>query len=150
MFVQTLPEQAVHHAQLRTIADFEIILQLEGSTWIWSADAGGSIAINPGDIIFLPPDYLHGWAYEVGVHLAMHFDFHANPGLEAYQNLHPTDIIVTQHHTQAMPRFALGFNKDASSDLIVPLVTPSRRPGLWRERLEALIDLWQQRGHHTL
>lgn len=150
VFVQTLPEHAVHYARLRTIEDFEIVLQIEGSTWIWSADGEGSIDIHPGDVIFLPPGYLHGWAYGAGRHLAVHFDFHANPDLEAYQNLHLTDSIVTQHNIQEMPRFALGFSKDSTNDIVVPFVTPSQRPGLWRERLEALVHLWQRRAHHTL
>ncbi len=133
---RTHERDSVEYARLRTILDFEFILNLEGRTWM-SIEGGGSVDIRPGDVVFLPPGYRHGWAYRTGVHRAVHFDFHANPSLRAYDNLqHTSTLVPTQPPKTAMPLFEIAGGDRAG--ITIPLVTPVRHPGLWSERMTAL------------
>ena len=144
-----MPEHAVHTARLRTIADFELVLQVEGDGWIWSERAGGSLDTHPGDLIFFPPDHLHGWAYEAGTHLAIHFDFHARPDLEAYHNLCRLETIVSYQPAKMMPSFSLCVAGGALPIITLPLIITPRQPGLWHERLEPLVHLWHRHSAHS-
>jgi AraC-like DNA-binding protein len=135
---RTSERDSVDSARLRTIGDFEFILNVEGRTWLWT-ETGETVSVRPGDVVFLPPGYVHGWAYRTGAHRAVHFDFHANPDLRPFDNLRPTPVIVHERHPAAdMPLFAV--NLPASPTVVIPLVTPVRHPGLWAERMAALAE----------
>jgi hypothetical protein len=67
------------------IQDYEIVLQLEDSSWIWSQTQNGSFDIRPGEVAFIPPNYAHAWGANSGSHLAVHFDLHAQPTLSALE-----------------------------------------------------------------
>jgi len=143
--VQRTPEKyAVDYGKLRTIDDFEIILQLEGHTWTW-LEPYGSVDVAPGDLIFNPPGIEHAWAYTAGAHAAIHFDFCANPALVPMLNLHPTERIVQRQPLESVPIFELTFDgADSSESIKVPFVVPARNPGLWRDRMDRVIEVWQR------
>lgn len=135
----TAASHAVDYSRLRTIADFEIILQVSGTTWFW-IDEAGSIDIAPGDVLFIPPRFVHGQAYTEGTHSVAHFDFHANPALGAYDNLHPTGKTVYRRPSISLPVFQIEQERPASA-LTLPLVTAVKRPLVWREYLSRLTAL---------
>jgi len=143
-------EYAVDTAQLRTIDDFEIILQTEGHTWTW-LEPYGTVEVAPGDVIFNPPHLPHGWAYNAGKHLAIHFDFHANPDLVPMRNLHPTDRLVRRQPLPAVPTFLLKFGEtEPETGAILPFVTPARNVSAWKERMSHVIEVWQRDARPTL
>ena len=153
----TTPERAQQTARVRVLRDFEFILQLHGVSWIWSEALGGSIDIRPGDLVFLPPGFVHGWAYTAESHLALHFDLHANPSLalsaetirvgDAWQQLRMIefhDRYVHRHPVRTMPMFSLHWNYGGNAQHIrIPLITPLEHPTLWYQRMEALVNHWQ-------
>ncbi len=146
------PEDATHQAYLRTIDDFELVFQFEGSSWIWSGPDGGSVDLCSGEVAFLPPRFLHAWGHEPGRHIAVHFDLHARPGLGPESHLRYTDKAVTRRSLGHMPRFALGkaANEPHAPSLVVPLVTKVRAPRVWHERLQPLVELWSRRSVHSV
>ncbi len=146
---RVLPEQASQRARLRVIDDFELVFQFAGSSWIWSEPAGGSVDLPAGACAFIPPGFTHGWAGEPGAHIAIHFDLHAKPELEAFKNLHYSQAVVERRPLAEMPRFELAQEAN-DSGVFVPLVTALRAPDVWRGRLEPLVQLWQCRAHQTL
>ncbi|HEY3330726.1 MAG TPA: helix-turn-helix domain-containing protein [Capsulimonadaceae bacterium] len=140
---RTPEADSVEYARLRTILDYEFILQVDGRTWVSVGDEG-SIDIVPGDVIFIPPRFVHGWAYRAGVHRAAHFDFFANPALRPYENLRPTSVIIQKPSVAtSMPIFHVGGTDDAGG-LRLPFVTPVRSPAQWAERMSTLASLYAQ------
>lgn len=143
-----------HNANVRTIRDYELVLQLSGSTWIWSEPHGGSVDIEAGELAFIPPGYAHGWANEPGQHIAVHFDLHANLKLETRDNLKVTPKLVTRKPLNFMPSFSLKLpagwdaGEVGGTLLTIPLVTRLRAPALWREKFEPLTLLYSRRAHH--
>ncbi|MBE7467166.1 MAG: helix-turn-helix domain-containing protein [Planctomycetes bacterium] len=143
-------ENATQRARVRELLDFELVLQLDGAGWIWVDEPAGSVEIRPGQLAFFPPGFRHGWANAPGSHLAVHFDFHAQPELE-----HPAHIrYYDQSHTRApldvRPVFELAREKDTQECWRIPMVTDVRDPRTWRERLEPLCTLYSLRAHKTL
>jgi AraC-like DNA-binding protein len=135
--------------QLRVLSDFELILQLDGASWIWSEEDGGSVDLAAGSVGFIPPGFVHAWGGESGSHIAVHFDFHAQPELQVPDNMRFLDRTVTHQPLPFIPRVALRFDGGDDS-LILPLVTALPRPEPWREQLETLVDLWSRRAVSTL
>jgi AraC-like DNA-binding protein len=147
---QVRAKDATHRAFLRTIDDFELVFQLEQSSWIWSAPDGGSVDLLAGEVAFLPPGYLHGWGHEPGRHIAVHFDLHAKPSLGPLGHLHHTRRTVARKPLGFMPWFVLRGPLDSSEDHVLPLVAKLRAPRLWQERLAALVELWSRRAVRSL
>lgn len=145
------PESASHRARLRHILDYELVFQVEGHSWIWSGPHGGSADVPAGGVAFIPPGYTHGWASEPGAHIAVHFDFHAKPGLAAFRNLrHGTEDVVRKP-LEFVPRFLLHMGKPGGEPpLGIGLVTQVRQPDRWRARLEPLVRLYQRRAYAEL
>ncbi len=143
-FRTELPESS-SIARKRKLLDFELVLQCEGTAWIWTESAGGSLDVGPGSIVFIPPAFLHAWANTTGTHIAVHFDLHYQPQVKAYQNIRMLDEVVTRQPAELMPSFNLGPNigDGPTGGLVLPLVTPLRQPNLVRERLEKLIQIYQ-------
>jgi len=67
----TLPGEPL--ARRQAMRDFCLSLQVEGTGWIWCEALGGSLSVEPGDLLFLPPGFIHAWAYTGEKHLAVHF-----------------------------------------------------------------------------
>jgi AraC-like DNA-binding protein len=145
-------EDATHQAFLRTIGDFELVFQLEGTMWIWSAPDGGSVDLRAGEVAFIPPRFLHAWGNEPGRHIAVHFDLHANPRQTPESHLRYTDRAVTRKPLGYMPRFVLGEPLDDpdAPPLVLPLVTKLRAPRLWHDHLDPLVELWSRRSVRSL
>ena len=140
---RTPAADSVEYARVRTILDFEFILQVEGRTWLSYEDLG-CIEIVPGDVIFTPPGVLTGWAYRTGLHRAAHFDFVANPAMRAFENLRPTGAIIGQpKYATELPIFELAAGDDPTP-LRLPFVTPVLAPALWSERMATLARLYDQ------
>ncbi|MBI3830695.1 MAG: AraC family transcriptional regulator [Planctomycetes bacterium] len=148
----TRKDHATHAAHLRMIDDFELVLQLEDSCWIWSGHDGGSVDIGPGELAFIPPNFLHGWANEPGGHLAVHFDLHAQPEMPAMRNIRHTGEVVARKPLPFVPLFVLDepLAEPDAPPLVLPLVTKLRAPGLWRERLAPLVELYSRRATRSL
>ena len=143
------PAPASHTTRLRVLRDFEFVLQTEGRTWVWFEAAGGSLDVEPGDLVFIPPGYVNGWGDEPGAHIAVHFDLHAQPKLVPMDHIRYLERIERRRPAPAVPRFEIVFGGRADGEWTFPLVTRLRAPGLWRERLEPLVQLWQRRVHAT-
>jgi AraC-like DNA-binding protein len=148
----TSVEHSGGKAPLRSLRDFEIILQLEHSNWIWSQSEMGSIEIGAGEVAFIPPGYAHAWGTQSGTHLAVHFDLHAQRDLSPFEHIRLLEGTALRRPLSVRPEFHLHdiqSTSDASrDDLVVPLVTAVRAPAVWQERLHALVELYQRRTHH--
>ena len=145
------PEHATHTARMRVLDDFELVLQMQGSCWIWSEPDAGSVDVRAGEVAFIPPGFLHAWASEPGAHIAVHFDLQAKPALAAFRNIRPAAGTVQRRPLARMPCFRLtGLAGTGDQGLVLPLVTKLRAPGLWRERLEPLVQLWSRRTQRSL
>lgn len=145
-FTRTEPGESSNIARKRSLLDFELVLQTEGSAWIWVETAGGSLDVLPGSVAFIPPGLVHSWSVTPGAHIAVHFDLHFQPEVKAYQNFKLQDEFVERQPIDTMPTFSLGqaYSPAAgTNNLILPLVTPLRQPQLWREQLERLIQIYQ-------
>lgn len=131
--------------RLRTIDDYMLMLQLEGTSFIWWEAARGSVALAPGSIAFVPPGSFHAWGECQGAHIAVHFDLHADPRLQPDAMQHHVDRTVAPKPLPAVPLIELA--PPTGDPLRIPLVTGLRRPGWWQERLQPLIDMYKARRH---
>jgi AraC-like DNA-binding protein len=125
------------------------VLQLDGSTWIWTELDGGSVDVPPGAVAFIPPGFVHAWGVEPGAHMAVHFDLHARPDVHVPDNIRLLSRFVERQPLTYVPRFALRID-EIERPLVIPLVTRLGAPSLWRERLAMLVDLWSRRATSTL
>lgn len=151
------PQNQDRPVRLRVIRDFELVLPLEGTSWMWFDPAGGSVDLEEGSIAFIPPGYVHNWAGVTGSHIAVHFDLHARTKMA-----HPDQVQYLNRHVCRrpigwIPRFVLrtqskqrgGEGRYDAWEPILPFVTPLRRPQQMRERLEPLVHIWSRRAHRT-
>jgi AraC-like DNA-binding protein len=135
---------------LRTLLDYELVLQLDGASWLWSEQDGGSVDMPAGTVAFIPPGFVHAWGSDLGTTIAVHFDLHAQPQLEL-----PANIRIRGRATErgpllpAMPCFSLRTSAD-EHPLELRLVTAPADFELWRERFAALAELWNRQAAHTL
>lgn len=137
----------------RTQLDFQIVLMVEKTTWLWCNTTGGSIDLYPGDLVFIPPGFTFSWNASEEVHIAVHFDLHANPSLVPYYMNQLTYPLKRRqrHPVDIMPVFNLCMRgQGVEHTLRIPLVTKLRMPEIWRERLEVLVDLYQRHVQDTL
>jgi AraC-like DNA-binding protein len=144
-FTRTDPWESSALGRKRSLLDFELVLQCEGSAWIWVETSGGSLDVLPGSVAFIPPGLVHSWSVTPGEHIAVHFDLHYQPEVKAYQNFKLQDEFVERQPVETVPSFILNYypGPNAATPLILPLVTPLRQPQLWREQLERLVRIYQ-------
>jgi len=147
-----LAEEALRKGFVRVLRDFELILQLEGSTWIWSGPDHGSVSLRPGELAFIPPRFLHAWAHMPGRHIAVHFDLHAKPEWTTIQTVGWKGEIEEAPPLAYVPCFALSEVLSAAdaSMLVLPLVTRVRAPRVFIERLMSLVELSTLKRERTL
>ncbi len=141
----------------RVLRDFSLHLQVAGSSWIWFERVGGSLAVEPGDILFLPPGLAHAWAYRGETHLAIHFDLQRDFSLTARNEDGSYDMIqhlggdLTPQPVRTMPVFRLRFpGQGPDAAWCIPLVTHLANPDEWRRRLEDLVQRWETRTLETV
>jgi AraC-like DNA-binding protein len=127
------------------LADFELVLQLDGLSWIWSEDDAGSIDLPAGSIAFIPPGFANAWGGESGSHISVHFDLHAQPDLFVPANMRFLGRAVGRRPLTIAPRFAVSFS-DEEEPWVIPLVTTLRAPTHWRAQLETLVEIWNRRA----
>jgi AraC-like DNA-binding protein len=139
----------VTRAPVRVLRDFELVLQLDGLSWIWSELDEGSVDMPAGTVAFIPPDFRHAWGSEVGTTIAVHFDLHARPRLELPDNIRMLGRTVERVPLPVMPGFRLGAGEGETA-LALRLVTAPARPEEWRELLGDLVDLWNRRAARTV
>jgi len=139
----------LHEQPLRVLFDYELVLQVEGSSWVWCHDDRGLVDVPPDSIAFIPPGFLHAWVAGPGTHIAAHFDLRAQPALQFPANMQYFNRAAQQEALHYIPRFALQAHA-SEHQLVIPLVTelPTSRP--WRERLETLVHLTSRRAAGTL
>lgn len=141
---ETTAEKKWHH-------DFVMRLLLEGTTWVWCEELNGSIDLQPGDLLFVPPGMVHAWCYTEEAHLAVHFDLQANPSLYDFYTLELLRTRVVRNRVDRMPVFRIQMaNGDEQHELRIPMVTRLKMPEVWRERLEPLTHIWQTRTGDTI
>jgi AraC-like DNA-binding protein len=138
----------VTRAPVRRLLDFELVLQLDGVSWIWSEPDDGSVDLHPGTVAFIPPGFTHAWGSEVGTTIAVHFDLHAQPRLALPANIRMLGRTERRRPLAAMPGFALRTGARAPA-LEVSLVTAPSQPERWRELLGELVELWDRRAGRT-
>jgi AraC-like DNA-binding protein len=136
--------------QLRVLADFELVLQLDGLSWIWSEEDGGSIDLPAGSLGFIPPGFANAWGSESGTHIAVHFDIHAQPRLEVPANMRFLGRAVGRKPVRVNPCFALQLGGELDRPLVIPLVTSLPAPEVWRAQLEELVEIWNRRAVKSL
>lgn len=144
-------------ADLRVLSDFCLHLQVEGRSWMWCEALEGSVAVAPGDVLFIPPGFMHAWAYVGESHLAIHFDLQRNPGLtphnydSSYNMIRHIDRNVTEEPRQTMLVFHLLFpGQDVTEAWRIPLVTRVPNPMEWQRRLGDLVRRWETRTLETV
>jgi AraC-like DNA-binding protein len=137
-------------SQLRVNSDFVLILQLDGLSWIWSEDDGGSFDVPAGSIGFIPPGFVNAWGSEGGRHIAVHFDLHARPEIGVPANMRFLGRTVSRRPLTTPVRFALQHAGTETTSMTIPLVTEVPSPQAWREQLDILVDLWNRRTIGTL
>lgn len=129
---------------VRTIRDFEWFFQLDGASGIVLRDLGCHVPLPAGTCALIPPGLRHAWIHDPGSHLAVHFDLHAQTGLEPMAMLVPTKESV--HRGPAVTDFrwelALGDER-----LLLPLAVPVPDPSRWRARLQPLVEQYATRRH---
>lgn len=128
----------------RELADWKLLLQLSGDSWLWYQDAGGSWPLHPGDLALVPPRTAYAWGVPVGAHLAVHFDLHAQPGLAYPDMLTITGGPVHHRPLRTCPVLDLRLGDDPVRCRAVVRPPSPRR---WRERLEPLVRQWSRRDH---
>jgi AraC-like DNA-binding protein len=144
-----LQEHVSDSSRIRILKDFELVLQVEGSSWIYSQKSGGSLEIPAGCVAFIPHNYPHAWGADAGSHIALHFDFHANPRIQAMKNFRYTEQKVSRAPLRFVPQFELTW-PNPQHPILIPLVTRIHNLDLWKQRLLPLTELWIRRTHHTL
>jgi AraC-like DNA-binding protein len=143
---ETTAVKKLHH-------DFQMLLLLEGTTWIWCEALQGSIDLRPGDLLFIPPGFVHGWCYSREVHLAVHFDLQANPDLPnfTFYGIELLKSRVSRKPVDTMPVFRILMEGGSEQhELRIPMVTRLKMPEIWRERFEHLTHIWQTHTGDTL
>jgi AraC-like DNA-binding protein len=137
-------------APLRTLLDFEIVLQLEQSNWIYSQQENGSLDIAPGEVAFIPPGYAHAWGKQNGTHLAVHFDLHAQPDLGPFEHIRLLGVSAARQPLSHQPQFFLHRIDNRQESFVIPFVTRVHNPAVWQARLQPLVELYQRRAHQSL
>jgi AraC-like DNA-binding protein len=132
-------------APVRILTDYEILLQFDGLSWIWSEEDGGSVDIPAGSVALIPPGFVHAWGWESGRHIAIHFDLHAQPDIQLPDNMRLLERNAARDPLPS-PIAPFALTSPGRPPLIIPIVTAVPVPHLWREQLEVLVDLKNRRA----
>ena len=134
---------------LRRIRDCMLLLRMRGTSWLWWEPSGGSFALPPGSVAFVPPGILHALGETAGWHYAIHFDLVAQPRLRAMAMLAYTgEWIDANPLGGAPPRVEL--RCDGQEPLVVPVVARPPDPEAWARRFERLVALGRTGAQRTI
>lgn len=132
----------------RRLKDWKFLLQLTGVSWLWYADAvdgqPGRWPLHPGDLALVPPGCEYAWGIPNGSHLAVHFDLHAQPSLNAQAMVDYIGGPVDTRPLRECPRLRLQLGSDEHDCLAVVRTGSARR---WCERLQPLVQQWSRHDH---
>jgi AraC-like DNA-binding protein len=152
-----LPAWTEAVAPVRVLRDFCLHLQLAGRSWVWCEAVQGSLDVQPGDLLFIPPGFVHAWAYAGETHLALHFDLQRNARLTPHNYDNSFDMIHfsggegERRPCTTMPLFQVHYPGQAAEEgWRIPLITPVSDVAAWQERLSALVYRWQIRALDTV
>jgi len=122
---------------LQRLLDFELLLVLEGTSWLWVEPAGGAIRLGRGSLALIPPGLVHTWGEMADTHLAIHFDLCAQPGLAPLKNMIVSDRWVTYQS----PRFIPEARWNGFDGAVTPIVQHLRVFDAWQRCMEELLAL---------
>lgn len=131
---------------LRRLRDWELVLQLDGDAWIWWERLRCSTPAPRGSMLLIPPGEAHVQG-QVGEHLAVHFDLHARPDVDATRMIERIGERRRRMDGAARPLWRLAAPEGAVH--AIPAVTRLAAPEAWRERLTPLVRQWLVRAHAT-
>lgn len=138
------------HTAAKYIDGFAFQLQIEGTSWIWIKELGGSIEVSPGDLVFVPPGMIHSWYYTTETHLAIHFDTHARQERAPYYDIHAVRANAKHDPSSRVPIAFIRYEGDASHEpLRIPIVTHLKSPQVWRKRLYDLLRLFETQREYS-
>lgn len=131
---------------LRRLRDWELVLQLSGDTWVWWERTRCSVPLPAGSMLLIPPGETHAQA-QIGDHLAVHFDLHAQPAIDATRMIER----IGGRRRRADGGCELRWRLVAPEGTVhtIPAVTRLSAPEAWRERLMPLVRQWLVRDHAT-
>lgn len=139
------------HTSAKYLDGFAFQLQIEGSSQFWVKDFGITIEVKPGDLVFIAPGVVYSWEYSTETHLAVHFDLHARDERRPFFDIHPVKAKPKHHPSGDIPVFLLRSTDDSRDhQLRIPMVTHLKSPGVWRERLELLVRLFETQRDYSL
>lgn len=133
-------------ATLRRLRDWELVLQLEGEAWIWWERLGASQVLPAGHLLLIPPGEAHAQG-QVGSHLAVHFDLHAQPDLAYPAMAESLHARRRRADGEATPTWRL--QPAQGPAIAIPAITRLAAPEAWRERFAPLVRQWLLRRHQT-
>lgn len=130
----------------RRLRDYCFLLQLSGESFVWFADSGGSWPLRPGDLALIPPGQEYAWGVVPGSHLAVHFDLHAQPRLNADSMIEHLTGEIAPSHLRHEPRhqIVLGTGPALACRWVVHPPALTR----WRARFAPLVGMWSRRDQH--
>lgn len=137
------PDSAV--GELRRIRDWELVLQLQGESWVWWERLGASEPVPPGSLFLVAPGEVHAQG-PVGEHLAVHFDLIANPSLVMPFMVETLPAFRRRVDSPARLRWRLRTPSGILHE--IPAVTHPAAPQAWRERLMPLVRQCLMRHDH--
>jgi AraC-like DNA-binding protein len=136
--------QAAARGGLRRITDFELFLQIEGSSWI-AVHGVGHVPLPAGHLAWIPPGLAHAWGHLQGGHLAVHADLHARPAIEPMAMLQPLGRDIGPGPVLRGWDWSLVVGGEP---LRVPLVRRIDAPR-WRRLLDPLVEMYGARRHRS-
>jgi len=121
------------------LRDWQFLLQVTGSSWLWFEADNTSCSLAPGDLALVPPGVTYAWGLPDGAHLAVHFDVVAQPKLTSPDMVQ----ILTGGHNQPpngpTPHYEF---IHPNGRLTCHSVVHTGRPRRWQERFRPLLRQW--------
>lgn len=103
--------------RIRTINDWELVLQLEGTiTWYWEPSKS-HFTQHTGDCVMIPPHIKHTYNLKKGCHLAIHFDLNSNSQNKSMTH-YSEDWVIPDQHKLGLPWLQIG---DTATALKIPM-----------------------------
>lgn len=122
---------------LQHLLDFEMLLVLEGSAWLWVEPAGGAVRLGKGSLALIPPGLVHTWGGTADHHLAVHFDLCARPEVAPLENMIVSDRWVTYRPAAFPPRVQW----EGFGGALTPIFQTLADAAFWAHGLEELVAI---------
>ena len=126
-------------ATLRRLRDWEMVLQLSGEAWVWWERLRASEPLPAGHLLLIPPGEPHAQD-QTGQHLAVHFDLHAQTGLDYPDMMERAG--GERRRSDGPSRLHWRLRSPGGELAVIPAVTRLAAPESWRERFTPLVRQW--------